>query len=457
MRYIPEDILEKIKSNYLTKYKNSQPRLKAIAKRGFDDDLFKVYTIHEEENSGPIDITVRRPAASSSPDRAFISYEKDGDIFLKSKALPYDRLTPWKYEFFVGSGTETAIELNGYWERDQESKRFNFIGEDKPWVFWVDSGDLKAAHWQDTPNILASGVSKIAAIRGWVPVEADNSNDQGLICAYIKGGDIYYRNYTVQAGGGYAWESEKQVTKLNHGNYVDVALFRTNDFRIGFIGQTSTGSVYWVVTDRNYAGMSYYPENNVGIIGANIDYVEISRISGYNTTDNNTAEIGNKELAFCKASDPEPGVMMSYHTPDNSLILEFNTELLNVAGNEAAFTAFSGSTELTVSAINSVNNHTIEIVISETIQATDNIDVSYDYQKGTIQGKSSETCIRYLRDFTETVFGEPYFTPNENNSAAIGSNIDFTYIETLEGIEKENNTANINSTIEFWEADNAPL
>ena len=109
------------------------------------------------------------------------------------------------------------------------------------------------------PFILATGVSKVCAIRGWVPTDMDYTNDQGLIIMYLKtDGTTAYRNYCSMTEGYKAWEYEKELSQFV-GTVTDIALFRTNDFRVGFIAQTNN-NIWWSLTTRNYAGMSFFPE-----------------------------------------------------------------------------------------------------------------------------------------------------------------------------------------------------
>lgn len=177
--------------------------------------------------------------------------------------------------------SSVAIEFDGFWDRDYNTRRFNFVTDEYPWLFYVQGGNLYAQHWQDDPLLLATSVTKCAAIRGWVPVAGDTTNDQGLVIAYLKtDGKMYYRSYCIQTGGLKDWEIQREVTPLGD-TIDDLALFRTSDFRLGFIAEKS-GNVHWTMTERNYAGMSYWPELLTGKFNGftaidliEIDYVDV--------------------------------------------------------------------------------------------------------------------------------------------------------------------------------------
>mgnify|MGYP001101237174 CR=1 FL=1 len=244
MRAIPTELKTRIEKAHQTLYENANPHMKIFVYNSRWTELFKVYTIHNDSDLERLDVTAKREMASSDPNMVYAAYIKDGVAHVKSKPLPYNELTPWDYEFQAGSASDVAIEFNGYWERDQVSKRFNFIADPYPWIFRQNGGTLTAQYWQDSPLTLATGVGRICTLRGWIPAQAGHTQDQGLIVAYLKSGSVYYRNYCLQSDGTtYLWESERQVTELSHGDYTDITLFRTNDFRVGFVTKRTNGQV----------------------------------------------------------------------------------------------------------------------------------------------------------------------------------------------------------------------
>jgi hypothetical protein len=78
--------------------------------------------------------------------------------------------------------------------------------------------------------------------------------DQGIIVAYIKSGQIYYRNFCQQPPDQPAlWEIERAIDLPTPAQ--NVALFRTNDYRTGFLCE-SEGQIHWAITTRNWANMA---------------------------------------------------------------------------------------------------------------------------------------------------------------------------------------------------------
>jgi len=304
VRQISQELLAKIQSRQKTLYNNAQPELKAYFSRGLTTELFLVHTIEQSNTLQAVDVTVKRPTVGAAPNEAYAVCVDDGLATIKSKHLPYDELTPWLDEFTVAANvTSVAIEFDGYWDRDWKSRRFDFVTEEFPWVFYVQGGILYAQHWQQPKIMLATGVSKISTIRGWLPVTREHHNDQGLIIGYIKtDGLVYYRAYCHQPDGTRIWEVERRVAAIT-ATATDIALFRTNDFRVGFLA-TVNGMMQWRLTERNYAGMSIFPDLvTTAISNISFEVIPIQNRNAYKS-EQITAALSNLGLLVCRPITP---------------------------------------------------------------------------------------------------------------------------------------------------------
>jgi len=302
VRQISQELLAKIQSRQKTLYNNAQPELKAYFSRGLTTELFLVHTIEQSNTLQAVDVTVKRPKVGAAPNEAYAVCVDDGLTTIKSKPLPYDELTPWLDEFTVAANvTSVAIEFDGYWDRDWKSRRFDFITEEFPWIFYVQGGNLYAQHWQQMPIMVATTVAKISTIRGWLPVTREHHNDQGLIAGYIKtDGLVYYRAYCHQPDGTRIWEVERRVAAITA---TDIALFRTNDFRIGFL-VTVNGAMRWSLTTRNYAGMSIFPDLVMaGLSNISFNVVPIQQHNTF-AAERVTTSVGNMALLVCRPITP---------------------------------------------------------------------------------------------------------------------------------------------------------
>jgi hypothetical protein len=150
MRSIPSDLKQKIEKAQQTIFQNADPKMNIFVTKSRWQDLFNVFTIHNDTGLSRLDTTVKRETAEGEPNKAYTIYIKDGMAHVKSKPLPYDELTPWDYEFQVGLAEDVAIEFDGEWQRDFASKRFNFVADEKPFIFWQSGGVLKGNYWNQT-------------------------------------------------------------------------------------------------------------------------------------------------------------------------------------------------------------------------------------------------------------------------------------------------------------------
>ena len=190
---------------------------------------------------------------------------------------------------------------------------------------------------------LGTGVGRICAIRGWIPAQAGHAQDQGLIVAYLKSGVAYYRNYCLQSDGvTYLWEEEREIEELPTG-LTDIALFRTNDFRVGVLGRDSAGNVHMTVTMRNWAGMSLYPETGtVEVIDMSIDLIGIEFLNTQNT-ETGSVEVSHIFPALCPFDYEitHEGKITGTHTAE----IVFNHPVL-CAGTASEYSIFNGNREV---------------------------------------------------------------------------------------------------------------
>lgn len=330
MRPIPEEILEKVLETRQTIANNADPKMKIILRRGFNSELFQVYTIEEAEDLTDLDVAASRPETTSLPAKLYAFTVKDGIANVKSKNLPYDEIEPWEDGIDISIGVSSvAIEFDGYWERDVQTKRFNLVTDEYPWLFYVRNGDLYGQNWLDNYIILATNVVKVCAIRGWVPVAGDTTNDQGLIVAYLKtDGTVWYKNYCIQVNGEKDWEIEREVTEFSD-VADDISMFRTNDFRVGFVAEVN-GDIESVVTDRNYAGMSYFPELLTGQFGGftTIDLIEVEHSDLFAADEHLTGSYGTLCIGLNQESDVVGTCTGAEITGDSELTLEFSQPLV---------------------------------------------------------------------------------------------------------------------------------
>lgn len=279
MRSLPASILAKINKQNQTIYENANPIVNVIVARARssvrDNTYFTIEKIRQKEGLSDVAVAARRLKPYGRPGRLYCIHLDNGLARTMHREYP-DRLKAgWQNDFDIGNAKGVAMCFDGRWNLTSR-KTWGLQTDLLPWLFWIDSSNnLQCQLWNEgTALQLATGVSKIDSIRGWVPVQAGHTDDQGVIIAYVKtDGKVYYRNYCLQDGGLTIWEAEQEVTELGTEN-AGIRLFRTNDFRVGFISENPTQNKM-VLSKRNYAGMSVPPENLTANVGAKIDFIPI--------------------------------------------------------------------------------------------------------------------------------------------------------------------------------------
>ena len=409
MRSIPAELKNRIEKAQMTLYENANPHMKIFVYNSRWNELFTVYTIHNDTGLERLDTTAKRETAEAEPNMVYTVYIKDGTAHVISKPLPYNEMIPWDYEFEVGAADDVAIEFNGYWQRDQVSKRFNFIAEEYPWVFKQSGGTLTAQHWTGGTLQLATGVGRICALRGWIPAQAGHTQDQGLIVAYLKSGTAYYRNYALQENETYIWESEKEIEELP-GGLTDIALFRTNDFRIGVLGRDSLGQVHMTVTVRNYAGMSLYPEiinTSTSIQDMSIELTPLTFADMYAPDEIMTAETSyTYPIGLCPLNYSIE--ITATRTGTDSLTISFNYPLIHGEGQESGFT-IQGNREVATMLIDGNQIHLTLTAESDPFSNIVNHEISYNGISFDcpIVAEVTDACRIPMHEFTVIMPGDP--------------------------------------------------
>lgn len=264
MRQLPPSIMEKINKQNQTIYENANPKMNVAIARAkttvMDSTYWTVETIREKAGLGDVSLAARRFKVTGSPNRIYEIHVDNGVVGTSIREYPDKLKDGWKDQFTLGAGSKVGIAFNGHWQRYR--KLWRLVTDEKPHILWVDgAGKLQTQLWDDATSKqeLATSVKYVRAIRAWKNVNFMDK-DQGIVAGYIKtDGTVWYRNYCSQLDGTSTWENERQLVDFT-GAAVSLNLFTTNDFRMGFIIEDSSGKVFWYITERNWAGMAIAPE-----------------------------------------------------------------------------------------------------------------------------------------------------------------------------------------------------
>lgn len=288
MRIISDALKNKINSQNQTLFDKSDPKMRVSIARAkntvVDSTYWTVETIREISGLGDISVAPRRFKPTGRPNRIYEIHVINGIVKTSIREYPDKLKAGFIDQFSLGSGSSVGVAFNGHWQRYRNLYRL--ITDEKPYISWAASdGKLWVQKWDDVSSKLqlSSGVSKVRMIRAWKNTVI-NYLDQGLIVAYIKtDGKVYYRNFAIQEDYSEVWEYEKELAEFT-GTAVNLNLFITNDYRMGFIIEDSLGQIHWLVTPRNWGGMASPAENiNTGITDL---MFKVTPIKYYDTFDN---------------------------------------------------------------------------------------------------------------------------------------------------------------------------
>ena len=331
MRSVPAEIREKLLKRFYGG--ENQPKIRILAKQASVNTLI-TEAIHENISADFGDIAIRQLAGDSQPSLAYAACVDDGVGNIYSRKLPAFAEQEWDFLWSLGPVGDIAIEFNGYWRINAKERCYELITDATPYVFFTDANNtLYVQKWSDetTRLLLAENVSAISSCRGWQST-LDTGVDQGLIIGYLRDGKVYYRTYCQQSTGESVWEAENEVTELGEGNET-LCVFRTNDFRIGFLCENA-GEMKYVLSTRTYAGQAMPPEHAASRMQDARVWFDEANIFFMDLPEYVDAVVAAPYLACYDTATPALAVIAQERTGLRELLITFNRP---VSGVEGAF------------------------------------------------------------------------------------------------------------------------
>lgn len=208
-----------------------------------------------------LDLTIKHTVAEDPPEEIWTVGIDAGEIIVKYREYKTQANAAWISMYSFGQGITAAIEFDGVWVRPRGTERFTLQTEEIPHIFIVDQdGNLYVyiGNDKDSAVLLDTNVTQISVVRGYKSTLYPEQ-DQGLVCAYIKNGLAYYRNYAYNAvTQRFAWSNVELICD-------DVVSFvhvhRLNDYRLGIcVTNIETNLNKWYITERTYVAQAVAPE-----------------------------------------------------------------------------------------------------------------------------------------------------------------------------------------------------
>jgi hypothetical protein len=398
-------------------------------------------TLWERDNLGPIAVTYRRENHMRAPDYVYLVYIEQGQahVVRQEYIKSIEERNEWEYLYALGPAIDVAIEFDGRWERTHPDAevcfdspaRWSLVTFGEPYIFRVlPGGSLIVQQGDGEPFELATGVTKVAALRGWKNVYRWN-HDHGLICAYIRDGQVYYRNFCMQGDNSdprpAAWEIERDPGLPTPAQ--EVALFRANDYRVGFLVE-SNGEIHWKLTERNWAGMAIPPHTIAARgDGVKVDFIPISYEAAYVPPHTITAT-GEPTALFCPAIWPQV-VEITNHNGE-TILIHCDLDLYgSLTGLQAAFTVKDElDVSYAVTATGKVAENVIKLTVANFTAAIGDLTVTYTHATRPIFAQVEGGCMMELASFTMNF--TPVVSPVEGRAGhtitATGTSLNVEYI-----------------------------
>lgn len=206
------------------------------------------------------DVSIRQIQTDATPSEIWaIGFEGDR-LLLKKREYSLLSKVNWVAVKDFGEGLQAGVEFYGMWLRRGNSDKFTLETEDTPYVFIIGTDKVLRVYQGQNFEIITeldTDVSSISACQGFSSSMYEEQ-DQGLLIAYIKNGNVYYRQWLYNATiGEFRWHSAEVLYDKGDASFVSV--HRLPDYRVGICVRHGT-STDWYITNRTYVGQSIKTE-----------------------------------------------------------------------------------------------------------------------------------------------------------------------------------------------------
>lgn len=207
-----------------------------------------------------IDIAVKELSTIGTPSEIWSIGFEENNLLLRNNEYNNPNGNQWNEIYNFGTVRGGAIEFYGTWYEDRRQNKSKLFTEENPFVFIIDANsDLLVYTDGDYENstLLATGVDKVSACTCYKS-NIISSLDQGMVVAYLKNGNVYYRQWKYYDETSNNWFPAEEVDV--EGGAIDVSVHRLPDYRVGILVKKNDGSK-WYISDRTFIGNTFKLEN----------------------------------------------------------------------------------------------------------------------------------------------------------------------------------------------------
>lgn len=264
---ISQEIISKTSDRLQTSAYDSEPKLSLVISRKevfLDDFSFteRRRARHTTLNSiSDIGIAIYHPKLAHEDESVWISYIKDGKLYLRYSSITGDiSIIDWE-EIDLGEPLATKCDV-GFYSNIQTNDRgvVEYVSRKKPIVFYLSSGTI---YYIDTseadlePHSFSGNNIKDLSVR---------QTNAGLGLFYVKtDNEVYYRIKGVTG-----WSAEEYIDESPEVTVDGISTFAMLD---GFGIQVHSGSkLYRIIGDENFAFDEWFEVGDATGTGAIVEY-----------------------------------------------------------------------------------------------------------------------------------------------------------------------------------------
>lgn len=366
------------------------------------------------------DIGIKQLPTDLSPSEVWaIGFEGDR-LILKHREYSQAIRANWVTVKDFGEGLLGRLEFPACWVNRNNSMKYTMETNEFPIVFILDAYRVLHCYTGSTfeeVEIIETDVTDASACQGFNSY-LNITQDQGLILAYIKNGNAYYRQYLYNYDlNKYIWTSPLPL--YEEGKACFISVHRLPDYRVGICIELEE-ETKWLITDRTYVGQAVKPEiidsrpNDLSIISV----LETSRLGDVTSFASlNNFEVNDENLynGFTLTFVGRVVLLKDHNKYDllNALIITVDGTVIN-------------SAELPVFEI---NNNTIYFELPDSVPG--GTEVTIDLNFPYIVTTAYNNCFLYIEKVYTWLTPSPRIVVEHNELANIDMvpNLDVTMSE----------------------------
>ncbi len=234
------------------------------------------------------DISIRQLSTDLSPSEIWAVGFEGNRILLKKRVYSQLQRVNWEAIKDFGEGLKAGVEFHGQWINRNNAEKATINTDINPFVFIIGLDNILRVYTGnsfDSVFVIDEYVTALSACQGFNSMY-DIKQDQGLIVAYIKNGNVYYRQWLYNTDIA-AYMLYPIEVLYEGGDASFVSVHRLPDYRVGICVQRSSGTK-WYITNRTYVSQAVKPEIlNVGTdvvcIASVIDASKVNTVTGVAT------------------------------------------------------------------------------------------------------------------------------------------------------------------------------